>query len=46
LAEKIQKIKDIDLEDVGGVGGTLAGNALSLTAMRATLEHVFTENNF
>ena len=26
--------------DVGGIGGTLAGNALSLTAMRATLEHV------
>ena len=26
--------------DVGGIGGTLAGNALSLTAMRATLEHI------
>jgi glutamate-1-semialdehyde 2,1-aminomutase len=26
--------------DVGGIGGTLAGNALSLAAMRATLEHV------
>ena len=23
--------------DVGGIGGTLAGNALSLAAMRATL---------
>lgn len=28
--------------DVGGIGGTLAGNALSLAAMRATLEHVLT----
>src|SRR5437667_1230267 len=34
----------IHLEDcaVGGIGGTLAGNALSLAAMRATLEHVLT----
>ncbi len=32
--------------DVGGIGGTLAGNALSLAAMRATLEHVLTEKNF
>src|SRR5215475_4744333 len=28
--------------DVGGIGGTLAGNALSLAAMRATLESVLT----
>ena len=28
--------------DVGGIGGTLAGNALSVAAMRATLEHVLT----
>ncbi len=28
--------------DVGGIGGTLAGNALSLRAMRATLTHVLT----
>jgi glutamate-1-semialdehyde 2,1-aminomutase len=31
-----------DESDVGGIGGTLAGNALSLAAMRATLEHVLT----
>jgi glutamate-1-semialdehyde 2,1-aminomutase len=31
---------------VGGVGGTLAGNALSLAAMRATLEHVLTDDVF
>jgi glutamate-1-semialdehyde 2,1-aminomutase len=28
--------------DVGGIGGTLAGNALSVAAMRAALEHVLT----
>ena len=32
--------------DVGGIGGTLAGNALSLAAMRATLEKVLTEAAF
>jgi glutamate-1-semialdehyde 2,1-aminomutase len=37
---------DADLEDVGGVGGTLAGNALSLAAPRATLEHVLTDGAF
>jgi glutamate-1-semialdehyde 2,1-aminomutase len=35
-----------DLVDVGGVGGTLAGNALSLAAMRATLAEVLTEDAF
>ena len=28
--------------DVGGIGGTLAGNALSIAAMKATLQHVLT----
>jgi glutamate-1-semialdehyde 2,1-aminomutase len=32
--------------DVGGVGGTLAGNALSLAATRATLGEVLTEEAF
>jgi glutamate-1-semialdehyde 2,1-aminomutase len=32
--------------DTGGIGGTLAGNALSLAAMRATLEHVLTDEAF
>jgi len=38
----------IELEDVdvGGVGGTLAANALSLAAMRATLDEVLTEDAF
>jgi glutamate-1-semialdehyde aminotransferase len=35
-----------DAADVGGVGGTLAGNALSLAAVRATLEHVLTPAAF
>lgn len=29
--------------DVGGIGGTLAGNALSIAAMKATLENVLTD---
>jgi len=32
--------------DVGGIGGTLAGNALSLRAMRATLANVLTEEAY
>ncbi|MGL5817382.1 MAG: transaminase [Phycicoccus sp.] len=35
-----------DIVDVGGVGGTLAGNALSTAAMRATLGEVLTEAAF
>jgi len=35
-----------DLVDVGGVGGTLAGNALSLAAARATLGEVLTDDAF
>jgi glutamate-1-semialdehyde 2,1-aminomutase len=31
---------ELDQSDVGGIGGTLAGNALSIAAMRATLEKV------
>jgi glutamate-1-semialdehyde 2,1-aminomutase len=32
--------------DTGGIGGTLAGNALSLAAMRATLQKVLTQEAF
>ena len=35
-----------DAADVGGVGGTLAGNALSLAAARATLTEVLTDQAF
>ena len=32
--------------DVSGIGGTLAGNALALAAMRVTLAEVLTEAAF
>ena len=46
VAEQIGKKSQRELIDTGGVGGTLAGNALSLAAMRATLTEVLTEFNF
>lgn len=42
LADRIWNDPDTDLVDTGGVGGTLAGNALCLAAARATLEEVLT----
>ena len=49
LAERVdRKVAEdnVDLVDVGGVGGTLAGNALSLAAARATLAEVLTDEAF
>ena len=46
FAERALGRSDLDLIDMGGVGGTMAGNALSVTAMRATLEHVLTDRAF
>ena len=46
LAQRIAAAEDADLEDTGGVGGTLAGNALSLAAARATLGEVLTDSAF
>ncbi len=46
VAEKMFARKDADYVDVGGIGGTLAGNALSIAAMRATLENVLTADAF
>ncbi len=46
LAEEIGALEDADFEDTGGVGGTLAGNALSLAAARATLRDVLTDEAF
>ena len=37
---------DADYVDTGGIGGTLAGNPLSLAAMRATLDEVMTDAAF
>jgi len=38
--------QDADIVDVGGIGGTLAGNALSMAAARATLGEVLTPGAF
>ena len=46
LAERVEGDPDADYVDTGGVGGTLAGNALSLAASRATLDEVLTADAF
>jgi glutamate-1-semialdehyde 2,1-aminomutase len=46
VAERISARIHLEDCDVGGIGGTLAGNALSLAAMRATLEHILTSTAF
>jgi glutamate-1-semialdehyde 2,1-aminomutase len=46
LTERIYAHTDYHNADVGGIGGTLAGNALSLAAMRATLGQVLTDAAF
>jgi glutamate-1-semialdehyde 2,1-aminomutase len=46
LVERMYAETDYRDADMGGVGGTLAGNALSLAAMRATLGQVLTDAAF
>lgn len=46
VAAKVNAHREADLVDVGGVGGTLAGNVLSTAAMRATLGEVLTDKAF
>jgi glutamate-1-semialdehyde 2,1-aminomutase len=46
VAARVLETTVWDAADVGGVGGTLAGNALSLAATRATLGEVLTEAAF
>jgi glutamate-1-semialdehyde aminotransferase len=46
LAHRISTALNLETIDVGGVGGTLAGNALSMAAVNATLGQVLTEENF
>jgi glutamate-1-semialdehyde 2,1-aminomutase len=46
IADAIKKMVELEIIDLGGIGGTLAGNALSLAAMKATLTEVLTEANF
>ena len=46
VADRIAAKQELENCDVGGIGGTLAGNALSLAAMRATLTKVLTKEAF
>jgi len=46
VSRRIIEHTDWRNSDVGGTGGTLAGNALSLAAMRATLGQVLTDEAF
>ncbi len=48
LARRVMAAVDegADIDDVGGIGGTLAGNAMSLAAMRAVLAEVLTDDAF
>jgi len=45
-ASRLEGTIELEEADVGGVGGTLAANALSLAAMRATLSEVLTADAF
>ncbi|HZQ69466.1 MAG TPA: aspartate aminotransferase family protein [Terriglobales bacterium] len=46
IAKKIMERHSLEDCDTGGIGGTLAGNSLSLAAMRATLSKVLTREAF
>jgi glutamate-1-semialdehyde 2,1-aminomutase len=46
IGDRITEMIEWEDQDVGGVGGTLAGYALSMAAMRATLTEVLTEEAF
>jgi glutamate-1-semialdehyde 2,1-aminomutase len=43
VADRIARSTTVEESDTGGIGGTLAGNALSFAAMRAALERVLTD---
>jgi glutamate-1-semialdehyde 2,1-aminomutase len=46
VSDAIKKAVKIEIIDTGGIGSTLAGNAFSLAAMRATLAKVLTPSAF
>lgn len=46
VAARMRAAADYENADVGGIGGTLAGNALSTAAMRITLTEVLTQAAF
>ena len=41
-----RRVLEAAIDDTGGIGGTLAGNPLSMAAARATLEHVLTADAY
>jgi glutamate-1-semialdehyde 2,1-aminomutase len=46
VADRIDERIAVDDSDIGGVGGTLAANVVSLAAMRAALSEVLTDDAF
>jgi len=46
VAYQIRSNTSTQEADTGGIGGTLAGNALSIAAMKATLDHVLTQETY
>jgi glutamate-1-semialdehyde 2,1-aminomutase len=46
VADRVRAHSRLDVADTGGIGGSLAANALASAAMRATLEHVLTDASF
>jgi glutamate-1-semialdehyde 2,1-aminomutase len=46
VADAVERTVTDEVADVGGIGGTLAANVLSLAAMRATLAEVLTDAAF
>ena len=46
VARRIMEKVTAESTDESGIGGTLSGNALAMTAMRATLENVITKEAF
>ena len=46
VAQRVRDRSRLDVADTGGIGGTLAANALATAAMRATLERVLTEASY
>jgi len=46
VGQRYGRLREPQYADIGGIGGTLAGNALTLAAMRATFENVLTEDAY
>jgi glutamate-1-semialdehyde 2,1-aminomutase len=46
VANRITTAMQKEKEIIHGIGGTLAGNALSLAGMRATFQHVLTKDTY